>query len=227
MKSINLESLYRSANENTLSIWSENAGVGAVKQGNYYDPVRLALAAGIQPPVSFDVSRLICELQQLTKDDPLADILPTQGFHFTFLPLTLPLYNENEPFPEKIDELTNIWSEFDAIKIVIRDLRLVTLPSQLLLAGIPDSSAIAMRHSFCEKVLDSHWKNELLMRHTGSPLPAPFWHSTILRYGADFLPAPVREFIFERQTINFGEVAGELKLARVNYNWTKCYPLAD
>ena len=33
MKPINLESLYRSANENTLSIWSENAGVGAVKQG--------------------------------------------------------------------------------------------------------------------------------------------------------------------------------------------------
>jgi len=84
-----------------------------------------------------------------------------------------------------------------------------------------------MRHSFCEKVLDSHWKNELLMRHTGSPLPTPFWHSTILRYGADFLPAPVREFIFERQAINFGDVDGELKLATVNYNWTKCYPLAD
>lgn len=101
MKSINLEGLYRSANEHTVSIWSENAGVGAVKEGNYYDPVRLALAAGIQPPVTFDVSRLICELQQLTKDDPLADILPTQGFHFTFLSLTLPLYNENEPLPEK------------------------------------------------------------------------------------------------------------------------------
>ncbi len=130
MKSINLENLYRSANENTFSIWSENAGIGAIKEGNYYDPLRLALAAGIQPPVTFDVSRLICELQQLTKDDPLADILPTQGFHFTFLPLTLPLYNENEPLPEKINELTNIWSEFDAIKIVIRDLHLVALPSQ-------------------------------------------------------------------------------------------------
>ncbi len=76
MKSINLESLYRSVNENTFSIWSENAGVGAVKEGNYYDPVRLALAAGIQPPVTFDVSRLICELQQLTKDDPLPIFCP-------------------------------------------------------------------------------------------------------------------------------------------------------
>jgi hypothetical protein len=227
MKPINLESLYRSVNENTVAIWSENAGIGKIKQGNYYDPVRLALAAGIQPPVSFDVSCLIYELQQLTKDHPLADILPTPGFHFTFLPLTLPLYNDNEPLPEKIDELTNIWSEFDAKKIVIRDLRLVALPSQLLLAGIPDSSAITMRQSFCEQVLDSHWKNELQMRHSGSSLPAPFWHSTILRYGADFLPASLRQFIIERQAVNFGDVAGELKLARVNYNWTTCYPLMN
>lgn len=227
MTSISLQNMYRSVNENTVAIWAKNAGIGETKEGSYYDPVKLALATGIQPSVPFKVARLICELQQLTKDDPLADILPIQGFHFTFLPLTLPLYDRNELLPEKVDELTNIWTEFHAKKIVIRNLRLVALPSQLLLAGIPESPAIAMRQSFCEKVLDSHWKSELLMRHNDSPLPAPFWHSTILRYSAAFLPATVRQFIFERQAINFGDVAGELTLAKINYNWTKCYPVTN
>jgi hypothetical protein len=102
----------------------------------------------------------------------------------------------------------------------------VALPSQLLLAGIPDEPAIAMRQSFCEKILASSWKNELLVRHANSPLPAPFWHSTLLRYNADFLPAEVRQFFLERQGIDFGDVAGELTLAKINYNWTKCYPPA-
>lgn len=226
MSSMSLQNLYRSTNENTAAIWAENAGIGEIKRGNYYDPVKLALASGIQPRVSTEVSRLIGELQQLIKDDSLADVLPTAGFHFTFLPLTPPLFNENEPLPQKVEELTKIWTGFDAERIVIRDLRLVALPSQLLLAGIPDSPAIAMRQSFCEQVLDSHWKAELQTRHSGSPLPAPFWHSTLLRYGADFLPASVRQFIIERLAVNFGDVAGELKLARVNYNWTACYPLS-
>lgn len=225
MKSMNLHNIYRSANENTVAIWGENAGIGDIRQGNYYDPVKFALAAGIQPSLSSDVTRLLCELQQLTRDDPLADVLPADGFHFTFLPLTLPLYHEKASLPEKVDQLTAIWTGLDAKKIVIRNLRLVALPGQLLLAGIPESPAVAMRQSFCEKVLDSDWKHELLMRHSGSPLPAPFWHSTLLRYNAAFLPVTLRRYFLERQTVDFGDVAGELTLAKINYNWTKCYPL--
>lgn len=225
MKSINLRNMYRSVNENTVAIWRENSGIGEIRQENYYDPVKLALAAGIQPSVPPDVLRLMSELQQLTRDDPLADTLPASGFHFTFLPLTLPLYHENAPLPEKVNQLTAIWTGYDAKKIVIRDLRLVALPGQLLLAGIPESPAIAMRNSFCEKVLGSDWKNELLMRHTGSSLPAPFWHSTLLRYSAAFLPVTLRHFFSDRQTLNFGDVTGELTLAAINYNWTTCYPL--
>ncbi|RVU72614.1 hypothetical protein [Pantoea dispersa] len=225
MQPISLQTRYRSANENTIALWAKNAGIGNIREENYYDPVKLALAAGIKPSVSLPVLRLIDELQRLTLADPLADTLPAQGLHFTFLPLTLPLYNVNEPLPAKAAQLTTIWQEFAAKKIVIRDLRLVALPSQLLLAGIPDTPAIAMRQSFCDKVLDSDWKKELLMRHGNSPLPAPFWHSTLLRYSAEFLPAVLRQFFYERQDINFAEVAGELMLAKTNYNWTKCYPL--
>lgn len=63
------------------------------------------------------------------------------------------------------------------------------------------------------------------MRHAGRALPAPFWHSTLLRYGAAFLPEPVRAFFFKHQAATFGDVAGELTLVKTNYNWTECYPL--
>lgn len=222
---MSLPNLYRSTNVNTIAMWKENAGVGEIREGNYYDPTKLALAAGIQPPLPLSVLRLLDELKKLTGDDPLADTLPAHGFHFTFLPLTLPLYQVNEAMPAKVAQLLNIWTEYHTKKIIIRDLRLVALPSQLLLAGIPNEPAIAMRHSFCDKILQSRWKDELLMRHTNTLLPAPFWHSTLLRYNADFLPTTVREFFFERQEIDYADVAGELTLARINYNWTKCYPL--
>jgi len=225
MPSTSLQNSYRSTNENTLATWAKNAGIGAIREENDYDPVKLALAAGIKPTVSRSVSRLIYELKEITKDDPLADTLPAHGFHFTFLPLTLPLYQLNEQLPTKVEQLTTIWGEFQAKEITVRHLQLVALPRQLLLAGIPEQPAVAMRQSFCERVLDSQWKNELLMRHDNIPLPAPFWHSTVLRYGASFLPESLRQFFLERQAINFGDVAGELILARCNYNWTTCYPL--
>ena len=225
MKSLNLPDIYRSTNARTLGMWEKIAGTGEIKKEHYYDPTKLALATGIQPFMSTSVSRLIDQLEHLTRDDRLADTLPKQGFHFTFLPLTLPLYDLNAPLPEKVRQLTNIWAGYRGKKIVIRNLRLIALPNQLLLAGVPDELAIALRQSFCEQVLESEWQNELRMRHSNSPLPAPFWHSTILRYGADYLPLAVRQFFFAHQDRDFGEAAGELTLARINYNWTQYYPL--
>lgn len=226
MKSATLEEIYRSANAKTVATWAEKTGIGKVKEANYYDPVKLALATGIQPPLSAAVSRLITALQQCIQHDPLADLLPARGFHLTFLPLTLPLYKEHEPLPEKVAQLAAIWSDYEAKKLVIRHLRLVALPDQLLLAGIPESPAADLRQTFCEQVMQSDWKAELLMRHAGRALPAPFWHSTILRYHADFLPDSLRRCFLEHQDRDYGEVSGELILASVNYNWTTCHPLS-
>lgn len=225
MNAISLQNRYHAVNNNTAALWAENAGIGKVREENYYDPTRLALATGMRPSVTADISRLIAKLTQLTAGDRLADTLPACGLHFTFLPLTLPLYHADEPLPAKVDQLMAIWREFAAEKVVITHLRLVALPDQLLLAGIPVHPALALREQFCAKVLDSQWKNELLMRHAGRALPAPFWHSTLLRYGATFLPEPVRAFFFEHQTATFGDVAGELTLVKTNYNWTECHPL--
>lgn len=222
-----LENEYLSVNQRTLHIWREHPGIGDIRKEHYYDPVKLALATGIQPPVLDLVADLLRELHRLMAGDRLADILPLSSFHFTFLPLTLPLYAENEPLPAKTEQLTTIWSEYQAQPIVIKQLRLVALPSQLLLAGIPDDPAIALRQSFCESILHSQWKDELLARHAGSSLPAPFWHSTLLRYDAACLPAELRKLFIRHQATRFGNVAADLTLARVNYNWEKCYPVKE
>ncbi|MDZ7279979.1 hypothetical protein N4G40_17140 [Pantoea eucrina] len=227
MNALHLQNLYRATNENTLNVWRQNAGIGNVKEDDQYDPSTLALATSIRPALSAAVTRLIDELAQCTQRDPLADTLPANGFHFTFVPVTLPRYRAYERLPAEVDHLKQIWVPFHGVNIAIRHLRLVALPNQLLLAGIPDAPAIALRQSFCDQVLDSYWKNALLQRHTGRPLPAPFWHSTLLRYRADFLPASVRRFFLTRQHVNVGDVAGALTLAKVSYNWTTCYSLID
>lgn len=219
------ERAYRAANQQTLALWQEKADIGAVKSSHYYDPDRLALAAGIKPALTNPVARLLQGLQQLTAGDPLADVLPASGFHFTFLPITLPLFAVNAPLPAKTTALVDLWQPYRAQPIVIRQLRLVALPAQLLLAGIPDAPAIALRHAFCEQVAGSAWQNELRQRHGSGPLPAPFWHSTLLRYQADRLPAPLRACFFRQQTFDFGAVSAPLMLARVNYNWTVCEPI--
>ncbi|MDR6247070.1 hypothetical protein QE378_000227 [Klebsiella variicola] len=132
-----LQNIYRSTNANTLAMWEDNAGIGEVRSEHYYDPVKLALATGIQPPIPFMVSRLLDELKNVTGTDPLADIQPAHGFHFTFLPLTQPRYKVNEPLPENMEQLRQFWREFHGRKIVIRRLRLVALPSQLVAGGDP------------------------------------------------------------------------------------------
>lgn len=222
MKTSQLQKVYSAANQKTLALWRENPGIGAIRTERYYDPDKLALATGIRPPVPAPVSGLIRELEALVKGDRLAELLPVSSVHFTFLPLTLPLYEEHEPLPAKVGQLEDIWREYQGKHIVIRQLRLVALPGQLLLAGIPDDPAIAMRQLFCESVLKSQWKEELLQRHTGSPLSAPFWHTTLLRYSAEFLPEALRAYFARHQADDFGEVSGVLVLARVSYNWTRC-----
>jgi hypothetical protein len=219
-----LDNLYSATNLKTRAIWRESIDPGNPIQA-YYAPQKFALATGFQPQMSGPIKALFSELHSLTRNDSLADLQPVSGFHFTFVPLTLPLYEENEQLPAKIDQLVGAWSPFEGQTITIRDLRLVALPGQLLLAGIPEIPATALRQTFCEQILNSPWKDELLLRHAKTPLPAPFWHTTLLRYGVERLPESLRSFFLERESQRYGEVAGKLKLVRINYNWTRCYPV--
>ncbi|MBS6056713.1 MULTISPECIES: hypothetical protein [Mixta] len=220
--STDLDTLYHATNEKTVSLWQQESGVGEVMGGGYYHPRKLALAAGLRPTMPAAVHTLFDEVRQLSAEDTLADVLPTEAFHFTFLPITPPLYEEGEALPDKIAQLLSLWQNYQGKSVTIKALRLVALPGQLLLAGIPDEQAIMSRQRFCEAVLASSWRKELLARHEKTPLPAPFWHSTLLRYRAQRLPARLQRYFFHAQHRRYGDVSGELKLAQVNYNWTRC-----
>lgn len=40
MNAISLQNRYHAVNNNTVALWAENAGIGKVREENYYDPTR-------------------------------------------------------------------------------------------------------------------------------------------------------------------------------------------
>lgn len=219
-----LSALYEATSKRTLVAWQKTPDCGEVMQQGYYDPHKLALASGIQPTLSTGIVSLRQQLATLTSGDRLADVMPADGLHFTFLPLTLPLYTDTEQ-PENIASLLEQWHRWQQSTLHIRELRLVALPSQLLLAGIPDEESLQARQQFCDALLASPWRNHLIDRHAHTPLPAPFWHTTLLRYRAQYLPPSLRHFFLANRQQRYGSVEGSLKLAQVNYNWTRVLPI--
>lgn len=220
-----LDTLYQETNERTLALWRNAPGIGEAMQSDYYDKARFAPATGIQPPLSAALRVLLEDVNALAEGDPLADAMPLNGLHFTFLAVTLPLYQRQQR-PEKLAELLEIWEAYRAHPTRISELRLVALPGQLLLAGIPDSDSEAARKALAQRLLRSGWRDEITARYRNTPLPPPFWHSTLLRYRAQRLPEPWRDFFLNRQRLRYGSVSAARQLVMANYNWTQVEPLA-
>lgn len=218
-----LSRLYTATSEKTLAAWQAAPDCGEPMRQAYYDPHKLALASGIQPALSSAVSALLAELALLTDGDERADIMPPAGLHFTFLPFTLPLYDD-EHQPDDLAPLRALWQKWHRQPLNIEALRLVALPSQLLLAGVADEKSIQARQALCEALLASPWRDKLMARHRNAPLPPLFWHTTLLRYRAQYLPLPIRHFFAQHQHQRYGAVEGTLTLAQVNYNWTRVLP---
>lgn len=219
-----LSALYEATSERTLVAWQKVPDCGEILQQAYYDPHKLALASGIQPPLPTAVASLRQQLAIRVSDETLADVMPADGLHFTFLPITLPLYSAAEP-PENMASLLTLWQRWRQHTVRINELRLVALPDQILLAGIPDEKSQQARQQFCDALLASPWRNHLIDRHAHTPLPPPFWHTTLLRYRAQYLPPSLRHFFLANRQQRYGSVEGTLKLAQVNYNWTRVLPI--
>ncbi|MRS16596.1 hypothetical protein GJV06_17050 [Enterobacteriaceae bacterium RIT691] len=213
-----LDALYLTTNQKTKNHWQAHPDSGKVKPPAY-DRQKLAIACGIKPLLPDKVRQLLAELNALAASDPRVDLMPVDSFHLTFLPITLPLYNAHDRPPET-DDLQALWQPFRHQPLTVSELRLVALPAQLLLAGIPDAQARVQRDDFSATLLKTRWQEALRARHTNTPLPAPFWHSTLLRYQAEQLPQALRDFFIERESLRFGEISAPLRLNLVNYNWS-------
>ncbi|XZV66054.1 hypothetical protein M1D79_10630 [Enterobacter sp. SA24] len=121
----------------------------------------------------------------------------------------------------KLASLKSAFMDIAPLTVTISDLRLVALPDQLLLAGTPDAVSLARRQHFADALLASPWKSALTQRYGNTPLPPPFWHSTLVRYEAARLPVRFRKYFEDQRASRFGGVSAPLTLALVNYNWSK------
>lgn len=215
-----LDALYAQTSRQTLAAWQAQPGCGEAMTGHYYDTDTLAPVTGILPSPGEALATLLSEINAMSDGDALADAMPVNGLHFTFLPIMLPHYRPGE-LPEHLDLLKRLWQEYcTAQPLTISRLRLVALPSQLLLAGIPDPHSLRQRSAFADALLKTPLAPGLLARHASTPLPAPFWHSTLLRYRAQRLPEPLRDYFIHHQHREFGSVSAPVRLVMANYNWT-------
>ncbi|UHM90389.1 hypothetical protein [Rahnella victoriana] len=215
---------YDSANEKTLSVWNDHPGTGAIRTEPFYHPTRLAITSGNLAGAA--MAGLLQELETAAQGDPLADIAPLNGMHFTFFAVTQALYARPQDEPRRA-ELIAIFEQHCAGHIMqISDLRLVALPDQLLLAGTPDEKSLQIRQSLVDHLLDTPWASKIKQRYPNGAIPQIFWHSTVLRYSAQYLPEGLRTFFLKNQHRHFGSLSLPVKLKMTNYNWTDTVTLA-
>ncbi len=217
-----LESIHHSYNEatqKTLLLWEKSAGTGAVRDAPFYPPTKLAISSGNRPELSLDLRLLLSEMHKVTQGDPLADVNPAQGVHFSFFPVTNALYDRVDQ-AEGREEVAAIFTRCCADHVMhIRQLRLVALPNQILLAGIPDEHSLTVRKRFADALLESAWGNKVRARYPAGDIPQLFWHSTLVRYNAELMSTELRAQFLRMQHGDFGEVSLPVRLVMCNYNW--------
>lgn len=210
---------YENVTHKTLILWENHAGSGHVIDTPFYHPTRLALSSGNKPPLTPALLDFIGALYQAVQGDPLADVNPEQGVHFSFFPITRDLYDRVEDASERHD-VQAIFTQHCADHVMhISQLRLVALPNQILLAGIPDEHSLTVRKTLAEALLASPWEAKVRARYPAGEIPQLFWHSTLLRYSADVVSPAIRDVFKRFQSVDFGSVSLPVRLVLCNYNW--------
>lgn len=214
-----IENAYQSANEGSENLWRNNPTIGTIRTEPFYHPTQLAMTTGTKPEANTNILQLLGEINQLVDGDPLGDVMTPETLHATFLAIGTPDYDEQGEIVH-FSALSKIHSACCAGHIFkVSNLQLIALPNQLLLAGYPDQELLIKRGNFAAQILRSPWKKIITERYHGGPIPPVFWHSTILRYSADFLPERIRRYYFQHKCQNYGEVSGEIRLLLSSYNW--------
>lgn len=213
---------YTKMTEQTLQAWQSHPGVGDLLSADQ-NRQKLGVSSGRNFTPTGELQKLHSKLLQLSEKDPLLDVVPAQGLHFTFLALAWDHFASVDEMPPEINELVPIFKETVAgLNFRVCDLRLVPLKGALLLAGIPDAATHATRQKLAQRVLASPWKPHLEARYAGFPIPPQIWHITLARYAAEYVPQSLRDLYDHYRTTSFGDLElGEPQIGMINYNWTK------
>ena len=223
-----LESIYAARSRQTLTQWQgANASSVCTATKSFYPEHLYALTSGIRPALNPAIIALLHELGALTAGDPRADIMHPDNFHVTFLPVTPAQYQRREAMPSTLILEKAFNQSVKHRHLQVDMLRLVALPDQLLLAGVPDELAVTERALFWETLMSGEWREPLQERHAGKSSPPVFWHTTLLRYHAATLPSSLRTFFIANQHQCYGSVQGTIRLAATTYNWSDVNFLTD
>lgn len=215
-----LQKIYFNRSQETIHEWLLEPGNDPNdKDVVFYPEKLLALTSGIQPELNPHIRALLSDIKSLTDNDPLAEVMREENFHLTFLAVTQSIY---ESYKE-ISDITDLAERFSHIiknsELKVKELQLVALPNQLLLAGIPDKESISLRQRFWDDLMNSDWRLKLQERYPGKALPPEFWHTTLLRYKSKKLPPLIREYFLSNSDMRYGEVEGKIKLVLAQYDW--------
>lgn len=217
---------YEDVTKKTLMLWEKSAGRGVVRNEPFYHPTKLAISSGNRPALSPELLSLLSAMKESTQGDPLADPNPAAGVHFSFFPVTNALYDRVDQAHDR-DEVAAIFTRYCAGHVMhISQLRLVALPNQILLAGLPDAQSLKVRQQFAGALLASNWAGKVWARYPQSDIPQLFWHSTLLRYNASVISPELHALFLRFQNQNFGAVSLPVRLVMCNYNWQQVEFLA-
>ena len=216
--------LYDATSRATLARWSEHARIGPIGDRPFH-PTKLSITTGSFLGSLAPVREVLSEIRRLVDGDPLADSLDPASLHFTFLALSQPHYPALGDLPELADVKRVYARRCHRQRFALQDLRLVALPNALLIAGSPDAPTDARRAAFAHDLLASSWAGHLRARYPTGTIPPAFWHSTLVRYQADYLPGRLRRFFAENQAARYGDITLEINLLATNYNWKFAIPL--
>ncbi len=213
-----LGALYDATSRATMARWADHSQIGAIGERPFH-PTRLSVTTGSLLGPHPPVLEVLSKIQRLVDGDPLADTLDPAGLHFTFLALSQPDYPSLDDLPD-LAEVKRVFARHcQGQRFTLCDLRLVALPNALLIAGSPDAPTSARRAAFTRDLLASPWASYLHARYPKGDIPPTFWHSTLVRYQADYLPGRLRRFFAGNQAARYGDISLEINLLATTYNW--------
>ncbi len=218
---------YTDTTQCTLQCWRENPTAGRALPIPYHQS-RLGISTGNVFHITGWLAEFYTALAAYAREDPRLDLVPQDSLHFTFLALATSLFDETSDIPQEINSLFPLYDTYvHPVTFCIRHVRLLPLHGALLLAGIPNIQSFKARRQFAEAVLNSAWSPWLNDRYKHHEIPPVFWHTTIARYEAEFLPERVRA-VYHRFAAEF---IPEINMGRPlfvasTYNWSHIQELS-
>jgi len=217
-----IEFAYERLTEDAISTWNANGTIGLPTPFPYHRK-RLALAIGRTFTASNRLRTLLNDMRTVSTYIPRLEVPETSWLHFTFLALSPHNFARVESFPDSLSVVKQSYTRCVAGRPwTIKNLRLVPLHNGLLLAGIPDMDTLASRKQLADDLLSSPWETMLRARYGRYPIPPVIWHTTLMRFPYERMPAPARDIYFAYSSGSFGDITLDPPiLAAVSYNWSQ------